>query len=67
MGIDKFGNWAKAHVEKHPEVEISIIPDISGYQQLKLGHKINNSIKEKECNGLVDTEAQMVVLGIKTV
>ena len=66
MGIDKFGSWAKAHVEKHPEVEISIIPDIAGYQELRLSHKINCNIKKKECNGLVDTGAQMVVIGIKT-
>ena len=67
IGIDQFGKWAKTRIEDHPEVLVEIEPDTNGYEELKLETKPPARVKSSQVNALVDTGAQMVVMGIKTV
>ena len=67
VGINEFGKWAKVMVESHPEVQIKIVPDIDGYNELKLKTRPPIKCKQTECCGLVDTGAQMVSMGLQTV
>jgi len=67
VGIDDFGRWAKVRVEDHPEVLIHMVPDIEGYEELNLEIRPPPKHKSTSSKGLVDTGAQMVVVGIKTV
>merc|ERR1711989_125743 len=65
-GINEFGRWARAKVEDHPEVFVSIEADKSGYDQLakKVALKPER-LKVFNSPGLVDSGAQMVVIGKK--
>ena len=67
VGINEFGRWAKIRVEDHPEVEVRIEPDIDGYEELNLQTRPPSKHKTTNTKALVDTGAQMVVMGIKTV
>ena len=67
VGIDQFGRWAKVRVEDHPEVEVHIEPDSDGYEEMNLETRPPPNPKATETNALVDTGAQMVVMGVKTV
>ena len=67
VGINKFGKWARIRVEEHPEVDIQIIPDKSGYDELNIGINLPQLVQETNCRGLVDTGAQMVVVGLETI
>ena len=67
VGIDQFGKWAKTRIEDHPEVLVEIEPDTDGYEELNLEIKPPVRVKSSQVNALVDTGAQMVVMGIKTV
>ena len=67
VGINEFGRWAKIRVEDHPEVDVRIEPDVAGYDELKLQPKPPLKHKATTSRSLVDTGAQMVVMGVKTV
>ena len=67
VGIDEFGRWAKVRVEDHPEVMVKIEPDLEGYDDLNLERRPPPKHKSTDTNALVDTGAQMVVMGVKTV
>ena len=67
VGIDKFGKWAIAHIEDHPEVTVEISPEFSGYEELNWKGKFPKSVKKINTKALVDTGAQMVVIGMNTV
>ena len=67
MGINAFGKWAKACIVDHPEVLVNISPELSGYKELNLMGKLPSYIHDISCKALVDTGAQMVVLGLNTV
>ena len=67
VGIDEFGKWARIKVDDHPEVVVDIEPDIEGYEELRLDKKPPPKHKITSTKALVDTGAQMVVMGLKTV
>ena len=63
VGINEFGKWAKVRVEEHPEVVVDIQPDVEGYADLKLQPRPPQKHKTTTSKSLVDTGAQMVVMG----
>ena len=67
VGVNEFGKWAKIRVEDHPEVVVDIQPDVDGYEELDLLPRPSPKHKSTSTKSLVDTGAQMVVMGIKTV
>ena len=67
VGINEFGRWATTHIENHPEVIVSICPERSGYEELKLMKRWPKSARNITCDALVDTGPQMVVIGMNTV
>ena len=67
VGVNEFGKWAKARVEDHPEVVVDICPDVQGYEELDLQPRPPQKYKVTKSKSLVDTGAQMVVMGIRTV
>ena len=67
VGVDEFGRWARVRVEDHPEVLVKIEPDNDGYEELQLERRPPPKHKATQANALVDTGAQMVVMGIRTV
>merc|ERR1712041_1357 len=65
-GIDEFGRWARVKVEDHPEVFVSMEADKSGYDQLVKNIVLKpEKLKVFNSPGLVDSGAQMVVIGLK--
>ena len=64
VGINEFGKWARVKIENHPEVTVQIEPDLGGYAELKLNDKMPSNSQAVSSEALVDTGAQMVVLGI---
>ena len=65
-GIDEFGRWAKIKVEDHPEVFVSMEADKSGYDQMMKNVVLKpEKLKVFNTSGLVDSGAQMVVIGLK--
>ena len=67
VGINGFVEWAKIRVEDNPEVVVKIEPDTKGYDELKLDRRPPPKIRDTETSALVDTGAQMVVMGLRTV
>ena len=67
VGINEFGKWAKIMVEDHPEVIVNIEPDLHGYEELHIQPRPPQKSRKTYTKSLVDTGAQMVVMGIKTV
>ena len=67
VGIDEFGKWAKVKIEDHPEVIVEIQPDVGGYLDLGVNPQPPKKCKSTNVKSLVDTGAQMVVIGINTV
>ena len=67
VGINEFGKWAKTHIEDHPEVFIDISPESSGYEELNLREKLPKTVNKISSKALVDTGAQMVVMGMNSV
>ena len=65
-GINEFGRWAKIRVEDHPEVFVSMEADRSGYDQLMKNVTLKpERLKVYNGPGLVDSGAQLVVIGLK--
>merc|ERR1711895_70769 len=65
-GINEFGRWARIRVEDHPEVFISMEADKSGYDQLMKNVTLKSErLRVYNGPGLVDSGAQMVVIGLK--
>ena len=58
---------ASIKVQEHPITEISIQPEIEGYKELKWENRLPKKIKKISSTALVDTGAQMVVMGIEDV
>ena len=54
-------------MQEHPITEISIQPEIEGYKELKWENRLPKKIKKISSTALVDTGAQMVVMGIEDV
>ena len=67
VGINSFGNWATIKIEDHPEVEITIKPEVEAYKELNWEIKMPKKTKEISRPALVDTGAQMVVMGMDDV
>ena len=64
-GIDEFGRWARVRVEDHPEVFVSMEADKTGYDQLMKDKTIRpGKLKVWNGPGLVDSGAQLVVIGL---
>ena len=67
VGVNRFGKWARMKVDEHPEVEITIQADISGYEDLNLKSLAPATNHPTKQQALVDTGAQMVVIDLNTV
>merc|ERR1712115_710362 len=65
-GVNELGRWAKIRVEDHPEVFVSMEADKTGYDQLMKSNTIRpERLKVYNGPGLVDSGAQLVVIGLK--
>ena len=64
VGVNSFSRWANVKIEDHPVVQITIKPEIQGYKELNWDIKLPRKVKELSSSALVDTGAQMVVIGI---
>merc|ERR1712115_452583 len=64
-GVNELGRWAKVRVEDHPEVFVSMEADKTGYDQLMKSNTIRpERLKVYNGPGLVDSGAQLVVIGL---